>query len=322
MAGIWMGVRDRRPPIPQAVFETREKNLGRVLAGEGVDLTFPIRNTGGKPLHITSVTGSCGCLNPQKPDVVRPGKSDVIRVRFEPSAQWSGQVQKELSVITDDPKEPEVKLHLTADIDPLVAMDPPSPIQIPVHQGQTVTRMVRLTPRKGSGLVLSEPKTASPILKAVLSPPAAADPTGSYQLKLTLGPCKGAADLSAAVMIKTTSEKLPITSVVAVGLQLDGPLVSPAQILFSTIPSGEAGSQLSNLQIFTRGGAEFKVTGVRSSLPELEPKVHAETTGRLYSLQVFRKKPLKPGRHTGQIEIKTNDPKTPRLTVPIDITVS
>jgi len=317
-----MGVRDRRPPYPQAVFETREKRLGRVEAGTGVDLTFPIRNTGGKDLHIQSVTGSCGCLNPQKPDRVRPGKSDLIRVRFEPSAQWSGQVQKELTVITDDPKEPEVKLHLTADIDPIIAMDPPSPVQIPVHQGQVINRLVRLTPRKGSGIVLSHPKTASPLLKAVLVPPMASDPAGSYLLKLSLGPCKGAADVSAVVMIQTTSKQMPIANVVAVGLQLDGAVVSPSQILFSTIPSGEAGAQLSNLQVFTRGSKEFTVTGVHSTLPELEAKLATQSPGRLYSLQVLRKQPLKPGRHTGQLEIKTNDPKTPRLIVPIDITVS
>lgn len=320
--GIWMGVRNRRPPIPQAVFETREKNLGRVLAGQGVDLSFPIRNTGGKDLHVVSVTGSCGCLNPRKPDLVRPGKSELIQVRFEPSPQWTGQVHKELTVVTDDPKEPEVKLRLSAEIDPVIAMDPPSPVVIPLHAGEVVNRLVRLTPRKDSGIVLSNPKVMSPLLKAVLAPPVAGDPTGSYLLKLTLGPIPRMADVSAAVMLKTTSEQLPLVSVVAVGQQLDGPLASPAQILFSTLPSGEAGAEVSNLQVFTRSGTAFQVTGVQCTLPELAVKLHNESPGRLYSLRVYRKKSLKPGRHTGQIILKTDDRKSPRLTVPIDITVS
>ena len=322
VVGIWMGVRDRRPAIPQAVFETREKNLGRIPAGTGVDLSFAIRNAGGKDLHIQSVTGTCGCLSPQKPDRVRPGKSDLIRVRFEPAPQWSGEVQKELTVLTDDPKEPEIKLHLIADIDPIIAIDPPSPVQIPVHRGEVVNRVVRLTPRKGSGIVLSQPKSASPLLKAVLVPPVAADPAGSYLLKLTLGPCKGNGDVSAAVMIRTNAQQLPIANVVAVGLQQDGTLASPSSIMFSSTPSGAAGDQLTNLQVFTRSSKEFKVTRVQCSLPELQTRVHTESPGRLYSLRVLRKQPLKSGRHTGQLEILTTDPKSPRITVPIDITVS
>lgn len=320
--GIWMGVRGSRPSLPQAVFETREKDLGRVLAGSGVDLSFAVRNTGGKDLHIQSVTGSCGCLNPQKPDRVRPGQSELIRVRFEPSPQWSGQVQKELSVVTDDPKEPQVKLHLTAEIDPLIKMEPPSPLQIPVHRGEIVSREMRLTPRKGSGIVLSEPKAASPLVKAVLVPPKKTDPEGSYLLKLTLGPCNRPADVSGAVRIKTTSPQMPIANVVAVGLQLDGVLASPSEILFSAIPSGNPGDQVSNLQIFTRTDKEFKVTGVRCSIPELDPQLKSETPGKLYSLRILRKQPLKPGRNTGQIELQTSDPNTPRLTVPIDVTVN
>lgn len=322
LLGIWLGIRGSRPPIPHAVWESREKDLGRVLAGAGTDLTFAVKNTGGKDLQIVSVTGSCGCLSPQKPDRVRPGKSELIHVRFEPAAQWSGRVQKELTVVTNDPKEPEVKLHLTAEVDPIIKIEPPSPVQIPVHRGQTVTREVQLTPRQGSGIQLSDVKVGSPIVKATLIPPPASTPEGPYRLKMTLGPCPPAIDVSGVVTIRTSSPQMPIANVVAVGLQLDGPVVSPREILFSAIPSGEAGAQLTNLQVFTRSGEAFEIKGVKCSLPELEAKLKAESPGRLYSLTVTRKQPLKPGRRQGEIVILTSNPTTPRLTVPIDLTVN
>lgn len=322
VAGIWLGLRGSRPPIPMAVWDTREKNLGHVPAGAGTDLAFTVKNTGGKDLKIVSVTGSCGCLSPQKPDRVRPGKSELIRVRFEPAPQWSGQIQKELTVVTNDPKEPEVKLHLTAEVDPLVKIEPPSPVQIPVHRGETVTREVRLTPRKGSGIKLSEVKVGSPIIKAALTPPPASDPEGSYRLKMTLGPCPPAVDVNGVVMIRTSSAQMPITNVVAVGLQLDGPVASPREILFSSIPSGNAGDPLTNLQVYTRGGGNFKVTGVNCTLPELQTQMKTDTPGRLYVLTVSRKHPLKPGRRLGELVIRTDDPKTPQLKVPIDLTVN
>jgi hypothetical protein len=320
--GIWLGVRAANPEPQQAVFETTTKDLGKVLAGEGTDLEFKIRNSGGKPLRIQSVTGSCGCLVPKYPASIPPGKSDVIQVRFEPAAQWYGHVQKELSVRTDDPKQPEIKLNLQADIDPILTMFPPSPVQLMVHRGDTVTTEVKITPRPGTNIVLSEPKAAQPWVKAELIPPAAKDRNKTYRLKLKLGPCNRSADTVGSVTIKTSSKLLPMTSVVAVGLQLDGPVASPSEVLFSSIQSGKAGDQITNLQVFTRSTTNFKILSTRCTLPGLEPKVEAGTPGRLYGIKLLRKEALKPGRATGRLEIRTDVPKYPVLTVPIDITVS
>jgi hypothetical protein len=201
-------------------------------------------------------------------------------------------------------------------------MDPPSPVQLRVHRGETAVTEVKITPRAGLDVKLSEPKPGQPWMKAELIPPAAKDPKKAYRLKLKLGPCDRSADVVGSVTLRTTSKLLPSTSVVAVGLQLEGPVASPSEVLFSNIPVGNAGDRVTNLQVFSRGSGDFKILGAKCTIAGLEPKVDVGTAGRLYNINLVRKAPLKSGRAVGKLEIRTDAAKYPILTVPIDVTVS
>ncbi|MGV3724509.1 MAG: DUF1573 domain-containing protein [Actinomycetota bacterium] len=316
--GAWIAVRIANPAPPKAVFTTTENAIGHVVAGETADVSFPVRNAGGKDLRILGVQGSCGCLNPKFPSVVKAGKTGVIQTTFTPSPEWRGQVKKELSVQTNDPLQREIKLHVEAEVDPLVAFDPPSPLQLQVHRGETAHQIVRITPREGIELVPGQPEVSAPYLKAKLAP---AGDGKSHLLTLAMGPCNESLDLVGKVTLRTTSTKMPTTSVIAVALQLDGPVASPAQILFSSMESGEAGGEITRLQVFSRGGEDFNVRSVRVTIPGLTAEVTEDTPGRLYGVKLVRKGPLRSGRVTGKVEVHTDHPKYPLLSVPVDLTV-
>lgn len=318
MCGLWIAVRAANPEPPRAAFEATERALGEVVAGESAEVAFPIRNRGGKPLQILNVQAGCGCLAPKFPKSIRPGGAGEIRTTFTPSPEWHGQVKKELTVFTNDPLHPETKLRLVSEVAPLVAVDPPSPLQIPVHRGQVVRRLIRLTPREGISLAPGAPEVNAPHMKAELKP--AGDGRG-HLLALTLGPCNESVDLVGKVSLKTTSPKLPLMNVVAVALQLDGPVVSPREVLFSSIESGAAGGDVTRLQVFSRSGADFKVLEAKCTVPGLESRVETDTAGRLYNVRLVRSGPLRSGRATGKIVIRTDDPKYSQLSVPVDITV-
>lgn len=314
----WFGVRLANPAPPRAVFTTTESSIGHVVAGETADVSFPVRNTGGKDLKILGVQGSCGCLNPKFPKVVKAGAAGLIQTTFTPSPEWRGKVKKELTVQTNDPLLAEVKLHLAAEVDPLVAFDPPSPVQLQVHRGETARQIVRITPREGIELLPGQPVVSEPYLKAKLTP---AGDGKSHLLSLELGPCNDSLDLVGKVTLRTTSPKLPTTSVIAVALQLDGPVASPQQIMFSSMESGEAGGEVTRLQVFCRSGASFNVLSARVTIPQLTAEVTADAPGRLYGIKLVRKGPLRSGRAAGKVEIGTDHAKYPTLSVPVDITV-
>ena len=43
-------------------------DFGKVSEGEVVEYSYRFKNTGTKPLVVTSATASCGCTVPQKPE--------------------------------------------------------------------------------------------------------------------------------------------------------------------------------------------------------------------------------------------------------------
>lgn len=74
---------------------------------------FTVTNTGDKPLIIESVSASCGCTTPKKPEKpILPGKSDIIEVGFHPKPQQVDEIIKKVTVIANTvPKESVIEIR-------------------------------------------------------------------------------------------------------------------------------------------------------------------------------------------------------------------
>ena len=76
-------------------------NFGKVTDGENVVYSFRFRNTGKRPLIVSSATASCGCTVPEKPEEpVKPGETGFLKVVFNSKGRV-GQVHKEVTVISN-----------------------------------------------------------------------------------------------------------------------------------------------------------------------------------------------------------------------------
>lgn len=76
-------------------------DFGKVTDGEKVIYNYRFRNTGDKPLIISSATASCGCTVPEKPEEpVKPGESGVLKVVFNSEGRV-GPTHKEVTVISN-----------------------------------------------------------------------------------------------------------------------------------------------------------------------------------------------------------------------------
>lgn len=66
-------------------FETAKIDLGKVSKHEPKIIKFVYSNTGTKPLLITNVDVSCGCIVPEwSKQPLLPDRQDAITVRFDP----------------------------------------------------------------------------------------------------------------------------------------------------------------------------------------------------------------------------------------------
>ena len=66
-------------------FETAQIDVGKVSKDEPKIIKFVYSNTGTKPLLITNVDVSCGCIAPEwSKQPLLPDRQDAITVRFDP----------------------------------------------------------------------------------------------------------------------------------------------------------------------------------------------------------------------------------------------
>ena len=89
--------------------------------GGNVQTTFKFTNTGGSPLLIVDARGSCGCTVPKYPKntPIAPGKSEVIKVRFDSSGKPNLQ-QKTVTISANTSSGREmlrIKAMVTPDAD-------------------------------------------------------------------------------------------------------------------------------------------------------------------------------------------------------------
>ncbi len=101
---------------PKIVFDEYNYNFGKVKSGTVITYKFHFKNEGKKPLDILKVKTSCGCTTTKlKETTYKKGKSGVIEVNFNTSGR-KGRQHKTITVITNDPKNPEILLNINGEL--------------------------------------------------------------------------------------------------------------------------------------------------------------------------------------------------------------
>ncbi len=94
--------------------DSTSQELGTVKEGKVVEVTYKFKNTGSKPLVIASVSASCGCTVPEKPEQpIMPGEEGVIKATFD-SKDRVGTANKSVYVTanTSPSTSHELKFHV------------------------------------------------------------------------------------------------------------------------------------------------------------------------------------------------------------------
>lgn len=94
-------------------FDKLKHDYGNVKPDSENFCRFKVTNTGKNPLIIESVTASCGCTTPHKPEKpIAPGKSDFIEVGFHPKPGQLNEIIKTVTVTANTlPKTSELSIR-------------------------------------------------------------------------------------------------------------------------------------------------------------------------------------------------------------------
>lgn len=102
--------------LPRIEFDSTTKDMGLIVQGTKVTKHYHFSNTGGAPLLIGDVRGSCGCTVgkswPREP--IAPGEGGTIEVSFDSDGR-TGHQAKTVTVVANT-VPPTTALLLTGDV--------------------------------------------------------------------------------------------------------------------------------------------------------------------------------------------------------------
>ena len=85
-----------------AVWNDSLQNFGTIEKGKQVKIVFHVKNTGTKPLFITSANPTCGCTvaNYTK-NAIPAGETGEVAANFDSNHGSAGKIHKSIAVVTN-----------------------------------------------------------------------------------------------------------------------------------------------------------------------------------------------------------------------------
>lgn len=105
---------------PQIQLPLDSFEFGDVVNGMIVTKDIVVENKGSAPLVIEDVITSCGCTTGEvTPSTIAPDEQGVLHITFDSGAHGpdlTGQLMRQVYLITNDQDNPEVMVEFTANV--------------------------------------------------------------------------------------------------------------------------------------------------------------------------------------------------------------
>ncbi len=203
-------------------------DFGEVYQLEEVTHEFAFTNAGTGVLTIGAITAFCGCaaVTPSKKDFA-PGEQGTIKVVFN-ALRYRDRVSKHIYVDTNDPVTPRVILTMTGVVKVEVEVTPTGIYTGRLRVGDSIERIVTITPVEVKSFNILEVRSDHPALTAEAQ--AAPDKPGAYQIRVRFGPVAKPERVNAKVIIRTDLPHTKELSISVFGrVQEEGTDVPPAK---------------------------------------------------------------------------------------------
>lgn len=103
---------------PHIEFVKTQHTFGKMKEGDKASVVFEFKNTGKQDLVIKKIAASCGCTTTELDKyVIKKGNKAKLKVTYHSVGRPSGMDYRHITVISNDPKNAEVDLSISADIE-------------------------------------------------------------------------------------------------------------------------------------------------------------------------------------------------------------
>jgi hypothetical protein len=307
---------------PRLQLGQREWDFGQIWTGDPCKTEVELKNVGDAPLKILNVKSSCGCTaaKPSKRELA-PGESDTMTVTYDTNKN-AKQVRHTVTIVTNDPAEPEVKFEVHGEVWNVFDAKPYAVLGF---------GRVKPTSRRGKAIELTNnlPEKVYPKLRPIDADVPfeitldEIEPGMKYRLYARIRPPLKLGDNRVNAVIETGVERLPTMSINVNARAMERVSVWPERL--RVVPSQKAAGSRT-LRINYEREQPVDVTQILCDLPSVTVEKLAPQPPSAYS--EFAELPLRifvPAFDAfpdegAVLEIHTNDPdpKFQKFVVPIE----
>ena len=307
---------DVKGPHPVIKVDEETHDFGPGWVGPPLKHSFKITNAGDAPLEITRVKPACGCtIAGTYPKTLAAGETGEFPFSMA-SNKLRGHFEKAITIGSNDPVTPELRVKLKGEMKRYVDVTPPSANFAKITSQEAQERIVNITNNTDNPLKLTVELPADSKFKAEV---VEKTPGKQFDLKISAVPPFEPGNLRTTITLKTNIPEQNEVTVDVNGLVPDRLEIQPTVI--SLKPSRGGGDEttgVSRVIRFTNYGKEpVKVLEATVDDPTVTVNVAERKVGENYTIQVQMPAGYTPPSTGRTITLKTDDKEKPTITVPI-----
>ena len=295
------------------------------MSSEPLAGVFKFKNVGDDVLKVEPPMASCDCTETMvKPDTLAPGESGEIVYTIKLDHPLDGQ--RAISVRSNDPKTPLVKLILQINHTPLYELDP-AKLVIIVPAGKQQARSSFTIQRADGKPVEIERVTASPEqINAVLEP--SKQDSDAARVNVTVQrPSDSPSVISGTVQMWARTQPDRPVQTISVTVRILGELaVAPSQ-LYWVIPdfgkdkaSYPPSTLTKKIELSSVLGREVELKNAGSNIEGMRVQIVPKQPGKTFDL-VLKFDDVPKNFASGKVTVETSLASLPKVEVPLTVAV-
>jgi hypothetical protein len=303
--------------FPEFFLGTKEIDYGKIQQGDTRQFQVEVVNRGKAPLKF-NIVPDCSCFVLDFKPEVPPESSQIVTI-YMSSIEFQGPQNKGIYFYTDDPTNPVSKLTVIGFNNPayrVVFDQTPALYQMP-ENGLAFKAWIYaenglpFEPRKVSVNGVSASASIKPYEGPISDPQwlASGSVQKGYEISVLVSPTAVKGRVLAALMIQTDSKVFPV---VAQNFQVQrGLAINPQNVYF-----GDVTDEVAQAAVILQGLENLTVTNLKIADQRFKARAEAVGIGTVRLIVEFR-----PTKEKGTIQTTltadTNDPESPKLSIPI-----
>jgi hypothetical protein len=303
---------------PTAVVAEPTIDAGTVAVGEPIEAEFVIENQGEAPLRILGVQPACGCTVAEFDETIEPGGSGTVRAVVDTTGE-AGPNVKAITVRTNDPETPRLQLSIKSNVKTFLAVDPGYArfsTFVRDDRDQGIPQLLWVDDFEELEVTGAEAPT--PWIDVTYREATAAERSEKgvgrqWRIDVTLSKDAPIGPVADRVLVRTNHPRQKVFEIPVSGFVRPLIAVMPEEVDLGRIDPSEAREW--GILVRNFGTEPLSIESIESSVAGMEVTVQPLQEGHQYRLVLTPTAEMPKGPFQGSVELATNLPKRPKLTV-------